>query len=123
MIKRSEVERLDGFGFPQAQDVAGADAVPRDRSVVGHTLHFGLWNPAHARVALLVSECFRASAKFYRILDLGARDFPRVAVAQPFVRDLALPAVADDLIENPKLVADAVADRRHFNRRKRIHVT
>src|SRR5438045_8835122 len=117
MIKRSEVERLDGFGFPQAQDVAGADAVPRDRSVVGHTLHFGLWNPAHARAALLVSECFRASAKFYRILDLGARDFPRVAVAQPFVRDLALPAVADALIEHRILLSHSTAHARHLTQR------
>ena len=59
---------------------------------------------------------------FTSIRDLRARDFPRVAVLQPFVGDLALPAVADGLIENAELVADAVADRGHFDRRERIHV-
>jgi hypothetical protein len=39
------------------------------------------------------------------------------------VADLILPAVADDLIENAELVANAVPERGHFDRRERVHVT
>src|SRR4029453_5784741 len=39
MIERSKIERFDGFGFPQAQDVAGVNAITRDRRVVGHSSH------------------------------------------------------------------------------------
>ena len=62
-------------------------------------------------------------AELHAIRDLRAWDLPWIAVAQPLVRDLLLPAVADDLIENAELVADAVANGRHFDRRERIHVT
>ena len=123
VIERLEVERFDGLGFPKPQRVAGGDAVAGDRRVVGHAAHFGLRNPAHAIAVLLVGERLRASAEFHLIRDLRARDLPRVAVLQPFVGDLGLPAVADDLIENAELIADAVADRGHFDRGERIHVT
>jgi hypothetical protein len=54
--------------------------------------------------------------------DRRARDLPRVAVAQPLVRALDLPAVADLLVEDAELVTDAVADRRDLQRRERFHV-
>jgi len=44
--------------------------------------------------------------------DLGVRDFPGVAQAQPAVEHLDLPAVVDLLVEDAELVADAVADGR-----------
>ena len=50
-------------------------------------------------------------------------DLPGIAEAQPLVRDLDLPAVTNRLIEDPELVADAVADRRNIERRQRVHVT
>ncbi len=53
----------------------------------------------------------------------GARDFPRIAEAQPLVRLLHLPAVDDLLLEDAELVADAVADRRNLERRERIEET
>ena len=123
LVERSEVERLDGLGFPKPQRVAGANAVAGDRRVVGDAAHLRLWNPAHAEAALLVRPRLGAPAKLHLIRDLRARDIPRVAVLQPFVGHLTLPAVADDLIENAELVANAVAERRHFDRRERVHVT
>ena len=42
VVEGREVERLDGLGFPQAQRVAGADAVAEDRRVVGDAAHLGL---------------------------------------------------------------------------------
>ena len=42
---------------------------------------------------------------------------------EPLVGELDLPAVTDGLIEDPELVADAIADSRHAQRRHRVHVT
>src|SRR5262249_1587040 len=72
---------------------------------------------------MLVRVWFGVPAEFYRISNFRAREFPRVPAAQPFVGDLALPAVTNDLIENSELVANAVTDCRHFNRCERIHET
>src|SRR6185436_15094900 len=52
--------------------------------------------------------------------DLWNGDLPRVAAPQPLVGDLDLPAVADLLIEDAELVAQAVADRRKIERRQRL---
>ena len=123
MIECGEIERLDGFGFPQSQNVAGAYAITGDRRVVSDSFHFGLWNPAHTRAATLVRVGLAAPAEFYRISDFRPREFPRITETQPFIGDLALPAVTNDLIENAELVANAVTDCRHFNRCERIHKT
>ena len=45
-----------------------------------------------------------------------------IAEAQPLVGQLHLPAVADRLIEDAELVADAVADGRNVEARERVHV-
>src|SRR5262245_4655304 len=54
--------------------------------------------------------------------DLRPRDFPGVAVTQPLVRALALPAVLDALVDDAVLVADTVADRGDLQRGERRHV-
>ena len=46
LVESGEVERLDGLGLPEPQGVARADAIARDRRVVGDAFHFGLGNPA-----------------------------------------------------------------------------
>ena len=123
LVDRSKVERLDGLGFPTAQRVAGANAVAGNRRVVGDTAYLRLWNPAYPEAALLVRPRLGAPTKLHLIRELRARHIPRVAVLQPFVGHLTLPAVADDLIENAELVANAVPERGHFDRRERVHVT
>ena len=123
VVEGLEVERLDRLGLPKAQRVAGVDAVAEDRRIVGDALDLGLGNPAHAKAALFVGERLGASAELHVVGDFRPRDFPRVAVPQPLVGDFALPAIADGLIEDAELVADAIADGRHFDRRERVHVT
>ncbi len=54
--------------------------------------------------------------------DFGTDDLPGVAETQPLVGDLALPAIDDGLVEDAKLVADAIADGGHFDGGKRVHV-
>ena len=49
-------------------------------------------------------------------------DLPRVAVHQPVVGLLDLPAVGEFLLEDAELVADAVADRRALQRGHRVQV-
>ena len=81
-----------------------------------------LGHPAHAVAAVLVRSGSVRPPKLDVEGDLGPRDLPRVAVAQPLVGHLDLPAVADLLVEDAELVADAVADRRDLERRERVHV-
>ena len=75
-----------------------------------------------AQPAVRVGGVLGAAAEADRVLDLVAADLPRVAVAQPAIGALDLPAVADVLIEDAELVAQAVADRRDVERRERVHV-
>ena len=123
LVKRGKVERLDGLGFPKAQGVAGVNTVAGDRRIVGDAAYLRLWNPAHPEAALVVRPRLGAPTKLHLIRDFRACNIPRVAVLQPFVGHLTLPAVADDLIENAELVANAVSERGHFDRCERVHVT
>ena len=99
------------------------DAITENRRVVGDASHLRLGNPADAEAPLLIRDGLRPPAKAHLVGDLRARDFPRVAVAQPFVRDLLLPPISDDLIEDAKLITNAVADGRHLHAGHGIHVT
>jgi len=58
---------------------------------------------------MFINEGFGVAAIFYLDGPVGAGNFPRVAVAQPFVGDFDLPTVADLLVEDAEFVADAVA--------------
>ena len=78
--------------------------------------------PAHTEAATLVDSLLGPAAERHLGGDLRARDFPRVAETQPLVGDLDLPAVADRLIEDAELVADAVPDGGHIQRGQRVHV-
>ena len=63
-----------------------------------------------------------APAELHFEVDFRPHDFPGVAEAQPLVRKLDLPAVTNRLIEDAELVADAVANGRDIERRKRVHI-
>ncbi len=56
-----------------------------------------------------------------RIVDLGALEFPRIAVAQPILGNFLLPAVADDLPEQAVIIPNAVAVRCDRKRRHAVH--
>jgi hypothetical protein len=57
-----------------------------------------------------------AHAEFHIAGDFRAHE--RVTESQLLVRGLDLPAITNRLIEDSKLVADAVADRRNVQRRR-----
>ena len=122
-VERVEVERLGGFRFPQPQQVRGGHPITRYRGVVGDALDHPLGEPAHAIASVVVEVGFGAPAELHVERDVRAHDFPRVAEAQPLVGELDLPAVANRLIEDAELVADAVADGGNVERRQRVHVT
>ena len=123
VVEGGEIERLDRLGLPEPEMVAGADAVAENRRVIGHAHDDGVRDPAHAVMPLFIGPRLGAAAELHLVGDFGPGDLPRVAEAQPLVGDLHLPAVLDGLVEDAELVADAVADGRHFERGHRIQVT
>jgi len=76
--------------------------------------------PGHALAAVGAGVVLGVAADPDGVLDLVAADLPRVAEPQPAVDALVLPAVADLLIEDAELVADAVADRRQLEGGQRV---
>src|SRR6266511_3118897 len=113
---------MDRLRAPQAQQVRRVDFVSEDRGIVRDAFDDARGNPANATAAFLVGVRLRAASESDVDRDFGARDLPRIAEAKPLVRDLHLPAIADLLVEDPELVADAVADRRDLKRCERIEV-
>src|SRR5690348_15989367 len=115
MIEGREVERFDCFRFPQSQEIAGGYLIPADRRVVGDAFYFRFRNPTHAITTVFVRSRFGVATELDGIRNLWPHNFPGVARPQPFLGNFLLPATADHLVANSELVANAVADRRHFN--------
>ena len=122
LVEGVEVEGLRGLRLEQAEEVRGAVAIAEDGDVVGHAPHHTLRDPAHPVAALRVLEALGMAAQRDVEGDLGPRDLPGIAQGQPLVGLLDLPPVADELVEDPELVADAVADGRDGERGQRVHV-
>ena len=120
-IENLEVEGFGGLGTPEAQQVGVGDAMPQHRGVIGDAADHLDRHPAHMRVPLVVLVALGVAADLDVETDLWPADLPRVAVMQPVVRDFDLPAIDDGLVENTMFIADAVADRRDFERRQRVH--
>src|SRR5579862_4859153 len=80
-------------------------------------------NPAHAHAPVIVAVALRIAAQTHLDRPLGPRNLPRIAEAQPLVRLLHLPAIHDLLLEDPELVANAVADARNLQRRQGVEET
>jgi hypothetical protein len=68
----------------------------------------------------LVVPDLGVAAELHVAAPLRPCDLPGIAIPQPLVRLLDLPAVDDFLLEDSELVADAVPQRGHFERRERI---
>jgi hypothetical protein len=118
-----EVERLGRLGTPQAQQINRIHVVAEDRGIDGHPAKDLVRHPAHAAEALLIDIAFGAAANADVIVDVRPPYLPRIAVAQPGIGGLDLLAVADQLVEDAVLVADAIADRRNLQRSQRVHET
>src|SRR5271166_5650668 len=61
------------------------------------------------------------TAKADGVIVFGADEFPRIAVDEPILRRLLLPAAADDLTEQAVIVSDAVAVRGDGEGRHAVH--
>ena len=117
-----EIEGLDRLALPQPQGIAGIDPVAEHRRVAGHALDPARRNPAHPIAPSFVDAGLAVAAEIHVVAHLRTHDLPGVALLQPLVGHLHLPTVADLLVEDAELVADAVADGRDLQRRQRIHV-
>src|SRR5262249_48199236 len=78
--------------------------------------------PAHPVASVCIAECLGMTTEAHTGGDIGAHDFPGIALLQPLIGHLDLRALVETLLEDAELVADPVADRRHFERRQRIEV-
>ena len=122
-IEGAEVEGLGRLGLPQPQRVRRVDVIAEDGRVVGNAIDDVARHPARALAAVFVVPDFGVAAELHVAAPLGPRDLPGIAVAQPLVGLFDLPAVDDLLLEDAELVADAVTQRRHLERRQRIDET
>ncbi len=119
-IEAVEIEGFGCLGPPQPQSVRGVRAVAEDRRVVGDAVDDVRGDPAHAFAAVHIVPALGMSAE--RDLDGPFRphELPGVAVTQPAVGLFDLPAVVYFLLEDAVLVADAVTQRRDFQRCQRV---
>ncbi len=109
-VEQREVEVLARAGRPEAERVDRVRMVARRRGCRrGRPWTWSPGSHTHPEAPLTVADLLGAAAERDRDGVLGPLDLPRVAEAQPLVGALDLAAVADHLLEDAELVADAVA--------------
>ena len=121
VVERGQLQRRGRARRPQPQRVDVAAAPAGDRRVVRHRQHRLGRIPDRARGRLVAAEIFDDAAETDGVARFAVGEFPRIAVRQPLLRKFVLPAVLDALLEQPVLVADAVAVSRNAERRHRVH--
>ena len=115
-VEGGEQDRVDRHRRPQPQRVDALAAPADHRRVVGDGEHAFLRPPDMAlEAAVLRGDRFHGAAEADLEAALAALEFPRIAVVEPVLRQLDLPAVGDLLAEHAVDVADAVAVRRHVD--------
>ncbi|MCY1399398.1 hypothetical protein D9M71_144520 [compost metagenome] len=108
-VEAVQLEDVLGARPPQAQGV-DAGAAPADhRHVVGDRPHPLVRLPDLAGRATLLRHALHAAAEADAEAEFRPLEFPGIAEVQPGLGVLLLPAVADHLLEQAVLVADAVA--------------
>ena len=112
-----EVEVVRRRGGPEAQRVDRVAAEADDRPVVGKADERG--GPI-ANDAQRAGANVEGTAKSHLDGLVGPRHFPGVGPGQPVIRLLVLPAVAQRLLEDAVLVAQARAHSRDAERRHRV---
>src|SRR5690606_36066554 len=120
-VERIDLERRDRTSRPQSQMVDGRAAVAWTQEVEGNRPDIVRIDPLVADAPILTARCLTMSAETNAVPDTGAAALPEVPYSQPRARHFALCAVfADDLREDPVVVANAVAGRRIAERCQRI---
>ena len=118
LIKFTEVNLAAGLGAPQTERVGRVGIKARDNLIVGFRQDLFGFNPARLFTFLL-----NASAKAHFVTRIMPFKFPRVAVLEPVIRRLFLPAVNDVLLKHPVVIADTVTTARQAQRRQRVEET
>ena len=108
-VEGKEIKAFGGISPPKAQAIAGVDPIAQHRHIVGHTDGVFGRNPAHPVGAPFIAVALSAATKADETGLVWVGNLPGPARLQPLVGDLHLPAVADQLVEDAELVADAVA--------------
>jgi hypothetical protein len=115
---------LQGVGRsrrPQAQRVDVPAAPAHHRRIVGHRFDCLGRMPDVVGALVVALDHFDPAAEADGVIVFGADEFPRIAVDEPVLRRLLLPAAADDLAEQAIVVADAIAMRGDRERRHAVH--
>ena len=120
-VEGLELQRIGRPRRPQAQRVDVPAAPADDRRVVGDRFDRlgGMPNVVGALVVAL--DHLDPAAEADGVVVFGTDEFPRIAVDEPVLRRLLLPAAADDLAEQAIVVADAIAVGRDRERRHAVH--
>ena len=118
LIKFTEVNLAAGLGAPQTERVGRIGIKTRDNLIVGFRQDLFGFNPARLFTFLL-----NASAEAHFVTRIMPFKFPRVAVLEPVIRRLFLPAVNDVLLKHPVVIADTVTTTRQAQGRQRIEET
>ena len=121
-VEGVEVKGFGGCGTPEPEPITGVDLVAQHRDVMGDADGVLAWNPAGAVAAVLIGVALGAAAKAHKHRLIRVGELPGPTAFEPLIGDLHLPAIADQLIEDPEFVADAVANRWHFQAGQRFHV-
>ena len=121
-VEGIEIKGFGGGGSPEPQPVAGIYLVAQHRHVVGGADGVFRRNPAGAVVTVLIGVALAMAAKTHKHRLVGITQFPRPAPLQPLVGDFHLPAIANQLVENPKLITNAIAHGRHLKAGQGFHV-
>ena len=79
-------------------------------------------NPAGSVVALLIDVALSSAPKTHKTRLIGLGQLPGPTTFQPFVGDFHLPAIADQLVKNSELIANAVTRCRNLQACQRVHV-
>ena len=118
---RRQLNRIGHTRRPQPQRVDVAPAPTCDRRVVRHGRYFFRRIPDRARGGIVAADIFDRSAEADRTAGIGTREFPRIAVREPILRQFLLPAVLQALLKQAVLIANAVAIGRNAERRHAVH--
>ena len=82
-VEGLQVEGGERLGLPQAQHVGRVDPAARVGRVVGDTLDYPIWQPAHAVAAGHVRVSLGATAQLDQEGNLGVGNLPRITQAHP----------------------------------------
>src|SRR3981081_2190065 len=100
-----------------------ASAPTHNRGIIGDRMHGLRWIPNAAGGIPAATNVLDHSAEPNRISHFTPLEFPGIAVGEPIIGQLVLPAIGELLAKQPMFVADSVAMSRHAEARHTVHVT